>query len=224
MQESLTCHNASASNERQRGPLYSVFPAKAAEVSSVQDLYEFICSGPLLNRVGLTPDLIAESIDKWLAYGSHLCRLFQLNELYLNFNQKVRFYHYYIPVFMWCEDQISQHRSGYKEGEDIPPLVVRLLCSSHYLNYTVTLCSVSIWVLFYYYIFWKWWQNKWKGLQLWRVSDIITKAKNLSNRRLVSVLRKAVERLHSSLLWIIFFALLAGRLQSICLLWKSWKI
>lgn len=124
MQESSTCHNASAGNERQRGPLYSVFPAKAAEVSSVQDLYEFICSGPLLNRVGLTPDSIAESIDKWLAYGSHLCRLFQLNELYLNFNQKVRFYHYYIPVFMWCEDQISQHRSGYKEGEDIPPLVI----------------------------------------------------------------------------------------------------
>ncbi|EXC25826.1 hypothetical protein L484_019460 [Morus notabilis] len=124
MQESLTCHNASAGNERQRGHLYSVFPAKAAEVSSVQDLYDFICSGPLLNRVGLTPDSIAESIDKWLAYGSHLCRLFQLNELYLNFNQKVRFYHYYIPVFMWCEDQISQHRSGYKEGEDIPPLVI----------------------------------------------------------------------------------------------------
>lgn len=124
MQESSICHNTAAGNGRQQGPLYSELPTKPAEVSSVQDLYEFICSGPLLDKVGLTRESIAESIDKWLLYGSLLCRLFHLNDLYLNTNQKVRFYHYYIPVFIWCEDQISQHRSGYKEGEDIPPLVI----------------------------------------------------------------------------------------------------
>lgn len=134
MQESSTCHNITAGNKRRRGPVYSVFPPKPAEVSSVQDLYEFICSGPLLDKLGLTSDSIAESIDKWLAYGSHLCRVFQLNELYLNTPQKVRFYHYYIPVFLWCEDQISQHMSAVKEGEDIPPLVVRLLHSSQWYN------------------------------------------------------------------------------------------
>ncbi|KAJ0075022.1 hypothetical protein Patl1_34390 [Pistacia atlantica] len=102
----------------------SAFPTKPAEISSVQDLFEFICSGPLIEKLGLTPEKIAESVDEWIAYNSYLSRLFQLNELYLTIPQKARFFHYYIPVFLWCEDQISQHRSKFKDGEDIPPLVV----------------------------------------------------------------------------------------------------
>lgn len=131
MQDSSRCHNIVAGNESGQGRLFSVFPTKPAQVSSVEDLYEFICSGPLLEKLGLTVDSIANSIDKWLAYGFHLCRLFQLNELYLTLPQKIRFYHYYIPVFLWCEDQISQHRSGYKEGEDIAPLVVHVFIFIH---------------------------------------------------------------------------------------------
>ncbi|KAJ4718207.1 D-glycerate 3-kinase, chloroplastic [Melia azedarach] len=104
--------------------LCSAIPTKPAEVSSVQDLFEFICSGPLVDRLGLRKEKIAESIDKWIAYNSYLCRLFQLNELYLTIPQKARFFHYYIPVFLWCEDQISQHNSKFKDGEDIPPLVI----------------------------------------------------------------------------------------------------
>lgn len=105
-------------------PVYSIFPTKPAQVSSVQDLFDFICSGPLFDKLGLNPERVTESLDKWLAYGLQLSRLFQLNELYLTVPQKARFYHYYIPVFLWCEDQIAQHYSKFKEGEDIPPLVV----------------------------------------------------------------------------------------------------
>ncbi|XP_056167390.1 D-glycerate 3-kinase, chloroplastic isoform X2 [Syzygium oleosum] len=107
-------------------PVYSIFPTKPAQVSSVQDLFDFICSGPLFDKLGLNPEKVAESLDKWLAYGLQLSRLFQLNELYLTVPQKARFYHYYIPVFLWCEDQIAQHYSKFKEGEDIPPLVAKL--------------------------------------------------------------------------------------------------
>ncbi|XWS16394.1 hypothetical protein CRYUN_Cryun34aG0083500 [Craigia yunnanensis] len=117
-------HDASSGSGLRQGPIYSVFPAKPAEVSSVQDLYEFVCSGPLVDKVGVTPEKVAESIDKWLFYGSKLCQLFQLNELYLTIPQKERFYHYYIPVFVWCEDQISQHMSKFKDAEEIPPLVI----------------------------------------------------------------------------------------------------
>ncbi|RDX62151.1 D-glycerate 3-kinase, chloroplastic, partial [Mucuna pruriens] len=113
-----------AGTEYRRRPLYSVFPTKAAQVSSVQDLYEFICSGPLLDKIGLTQEKVAESIDNWLLYGRYLCRLFQLNELYLTEPQKARIYHYYVPVFLWCQQQIAEHRSKFKDGEDIPPLVI----------------------------------------------------------------------------------------------------
>ncbi|GLU22158.1 hypothetical protein SLE2022_382540 [Rubroshorea leprosula] len=102
----------------------SIFPNKPAEVSSVQDLFDFICSGPLMDKTGLTSEKVAESIDKWIYYGSLLCRLFKLNELYLSVPQKTRIYHYYIPVFLWCENQISQHMSTFEDGEDIPPLVI----------------------------------------------------------------------------------------------------
>ncbi|KAH7858840.1 hypothetical protein Vadar_028614 [Vaccinium darrowii] len=124
IQDISNCPDTINNNGRKQGPLYSVFPTKPAEVSSIQDLFEFICSGPLLNKLGMTSEMVSESIDKWLAYGSHLCRLFQLNELYLTIPQKARFYHYYIPVFLWCEQQISDHSSTFKDGEDVTPLVI----------------------------------------------------------------------------------------------------
>ena len=79
-------------------PLHYVFPTKPEEVTSIRDLFEFICSGPLLNKLCLTSEMVAESIDKWLEYGLDLCRLFNVNELYLTIPQKARFHHCYIPV------------------------------------------------------------------------------------------------------------------------------
>jgi D-glycerate 3-kinase len=126
IQGSSVHQNSTSSNKRMQGPLCSVFPSTPAQVSSVEDLYEFICSGPLISKLGLTSERIADSIDKWLSHGSRLCRLFQLNELYLTAPQKARLYHYYIPVFVWCEDKISKHVSQFKDSEHIPPLVVRM--------------------------------------------------------------------------------------------------
>ncbi|KAG2325961.1 hypothetical protein Bca4012_040556 [Brassica carinata] len=102
----------------------SALPTKTVDVSSVSDLFEFICSGPLVDKIGITPENVGQSIDKWLLYGSQLCRLFQLNELKLTIPQKARLYHYYIPVFVWCEDQIALHNSKFKDGDDVPPLVI----------------------------------------------------------------------------------------------------
>ncbi|XP_073271625.1 D-glycerate 3-kinase, chloroplastic-like [Primulina huaijiensis] len=109
---------------RNPGPLNAVFPLTPAEVSSVKELFEFICAGPLLEKIGVTSEEVAESIDNWILYGSQLCRLFKLNDMYLTEPQKVRIYHYYIPVFLWCEQEISQHRSTFKKQDEIPPLVI----------------------------------------------------------------------------------------------------
>ncbi|KAI3455382.1 hypothetical protein Pfo_012045 [Paulownia fortunei] len=120
MKNKSSIHDKIAGHGRNEGPLHSVFPTTPAQVSSVKDLFEFICSGPLMDKVGLTPDKVAESIDKWVLCGSQLCRLFQLNELYLTEPQKVRIYHYYVPVFLWCEQEISHHSSKFKDEDDIP--------------------------------------------------------------------------------------------------------
>ncbi|GMJ09416.1 glycerate kinase [Hibiscus trionum] len=126
LQDNSLRHDINSGSAFRKGPIYSAFPSKSAEVASVQELFEFIYAGPLVDKVGLTQEKVAESIDKWLFYGSKLCRLFQVNELYLTTPQKARFYHYYIPVFIWCEDQISEHASKFKDGEEIPPLVIGL--------------------------------------------------------------------------------------------------
>ncbi|KAK9677165.1 hypothetical protein RND81_11G125100 [Saponaria officinalis] len=117
-------HRNMYSNARKQSYVFSAVPPTSVAVSSVQDLYEFICSGPLLDKVGLSREKIGESIDKWLLCGSQLCRLFQINEFNLNDAQKVRIFHYYIPVFLWCEEQISQHASTFKDGEDVLPLMI----------------------------------------------------------------------------------------------------
>jgi len=126
MEVSSTSQINVSANGRRQSHVYSVAPTTPAEISSVQSLYKFICAGPLLDKLGLTAEEVANSIDRWLTSGSQLCRLFQLNELFLNEAQKVRIYHYYIPVFLWCEDQISRHASMFKDGEDVPPLVVQI--------------------------------------------------------------------------------------------------
>ncbi|CAM8880529.1 unnamed protein product [Rhodiola kirilowii] len=117
-------YNMGSSNTRKQGKVCSALPRVTADVASIQDLFGIICAGPLLEKMGLTENDISDSIDKWLQYGLHLCRLFQLNELFLTIPQKIRIYHYYVPVFMWCEDQIAKHKASFKEGDCVPPLVI----------------------------------------------------------------------------------------------------
>ncbi|KAF9616824.1 hypothetical protein IFM89_032674 [Coptis chinensis] len=122
MQENSTCYNISTNSGCR--PLHSVFPTAPAVVSSVEDLYEYICSGPLIEKLSLTPKMLEDNIERWIECGLHLCKLFRINELNMTIAQKARLFHYYVPVFLWCEDQISQHRSKFKDGQDIPPLLI----------------------------------------------------------------------------------------------------
>ncbi|PKU80522.1 D-glycerate 3-kinase, chloroplastic [Dendrobium catenatum] len=101
-----------------------VFPTSSALVSSLDDLFEFICTGPLLRRMGFTTENVAEGIDKWLLCGGYLCRLFGLNELQLTAPEKARVYHFYVPVFLWCEKQIERHVLGFGDAEEVAPLVI----------------------------------------------------------------------------------------------------
>jgi D-glycerate 3-kinase len=106
------------------GPTASPPRAAPALSASVGDLYGFICSGPLVDRIGYTKEKVADSIDRWLRCGVQVARLLRLDELQLSEDEKARIYQFYIPVFLWCEDQVVEHRAKYDDGDDIPPLVV----------------------------------------------------------------------------------------------------
>ncbi|XP_037413788.1 D-glycerate 3-kinase, chloroplastic-like [Triticum dicoccoides] len=120
----LACPDHSPAAGRSLTPARGAPASSPALISAVQDLYEFICSGPLVERIGYTRERIAESIDRWLWCGSQVSRLFRIDELRLTDAEKSRIYHFYIPVFLWCEDQVADHRSKYNEGDEIPPLVI----------------------------------------------------------------------------------------------------
>lgn len=105
-------------------PVHCTVPSSPALISSVGDLFEFILSGPLIPKLGFDSDKVAESIDSWLRCGSQLCRLFRLQEFNLSVPEKARIYHYYVPVYIWCENLLLNHKSSFKEGDEIPPLVV----------------------------------------------------------------------------------------------------
>ncbi|KAI5073755.1 hypothetical protein GOP47_0011768 [Adiantum capillus-veneris] len=99
-------------------------PASAPILTPLSDLYDFICSGPLLSKAGLDPNAVKDSLDEWLELGLRLSRNLGFNELFLTPEEKIRVYHYYIPVFMWCKQQLAHHQAQFKEGEDVPALVM----------------------------------------------------------------------------------------------------
>ncbi|KAG0538953.1 hypothetical protein BDA96_03G281000 [Sorghum bicolor] len=109
------------------GPPTASPPRAAPALSaSERDLCDFICSGPLVERIGYTKEKVADSIDRWLRCGAQVARLLRLDELQLSEAEKARIYQFYIPVFLWCEDQVIEHRAKYDDGDDIPPLVIGL--------------------------------------------------------------------------------------------------
>lgn len=99
-------------------------PASAPAVTPLADLYDFICSGPLLSKVGFDPPAVKASLNEWLELGLRLSRNLGFNELFLTPEEKIRVYHYYIPVFMWCKQQLANHQAQFKEGEEVPALVI----------------------------------------------------------------------------------------------------
>lgn len=88
-----------------------------------------MCSGPLLEKTRFTKEKVAERIDEWLALGVKLSRQLRFDEFNLSHSEKVRIYHYYVPVFLWCKDELEIHTNKFKSGEEVPPLVVIIISS-----------------------------------------------------------------------------------------------
>jgi D-glycerate 3-kinase len=78
----------------------------------------------LLAKTGFTKESVAQTIDEWCAIGVKLSRKLGFNEFELSLSEKVRIYHYYVPVFLWCKRELELHTLKYKEGEFVRPLVI----------------------------------------------------------------------------------------------------
>ncbi|OAE32435.1 hypothetical protein AXG93_3218s1070 [Marchantia polymorpha subsp. ruderalis] len=89
------------------------------------DLQDFICSGVLAKKVGATPERVAERLDEWYKLGNQLAHFLKFDEDgKLSEDEKIRIYQYYLPVYFWVRDQLTDHRSRFASGAPIPPFVV----------------------------------------------------------------------------------------------------
>ena len=108
-------------------------------VTFIEDFVHMMlmCRGPLLKKIGFTEEKVAERIDDWLLLGVKLSRQLQFDEFNLSPSEKGRIYHYYVPVFLWCKNELEIHASKFKEGEAVPPLVVT------YISFLFLFCFCS---------------------------------------------------------------------------------
>jgi len=75
-------------------------------------LAAYICEGPLLHSCGITPLSVHTDISKWEQIGEQLAKQMGFNHELMDTVQKLRVYHYYLPVYFWCESQLITHRAS----------------------------------------------------------------------------------------------------------------
>ncbi|KAK9829318.1 hypothetical protein WJX72_005180 [[Myrmecia] bisecta] len=95
----------------------------AEQLSTVSaHLEEYIMAGPLLQTCGLSQQEVREGLRFWVELGDVLISNLgfpgrdKLNEI-----QRMRIYHYYLPVYFWCRKQLERHRRDDPTGR---PLVI----------------------------------------------------------------------------------------------------
>lgn len=96
----------------------------AALTSADQELAEYIRQGPLLHSCGISPDSIVDDFSKWRILGDRLAFQLGFDANNLDNVQRLRIYHYYLPVFFWVNQQLEQHRAKHVGAPTTPALVV----------------------------------------------------------------------------------------------------
>jgi D-glycerate 3-kinase len=48
----------------------------------------------------------------------------RFNEFDFSLIEKIHIYHYYVPMFLWCKQELELHPLKYEKGEFIRPLMV----------------------------------------------------------------------------------------------------
>lgn len=92
-------------------------------MSLQQDLLEYICGGPLLEAAGITAQQVQQDAATWEKLGRQLARQLGFDHDIMDEVQRLRVYRYYLPVFFWVQQQLTQHKHKF-QGKDTPPLVL----------------------------------------------------------------------------------------------------
>lgn len=99
---------------------------KAALKSSLSvhsSLADYICSGPLLKVCGISQSDVQREIETWERLGRRLAVQLKFDHDNMDNIQRLRVYHYYLPVFFWVQQQHAQHLNN-QPSQNAPAFVV----------------------------------------------------------------------------------------------------
>jgi hypothetical protein len=91
---------------------------------------DYIANGVIARACKLASEDVTRSLESWKKAGSLVASSLGLGSDLTDIQQQ-RVYHYYVPVFMWAQEQLKWH----KQQTDPGPLVVcpaRIIC--HIIN------------------------------------------------------------------------------------------
>eukprot|EP00877_Chromochloris_zofingiensis_P011372 jgi/Chrzof1/6489/Cz18g13070.t1_GLYK len=91
--------------------------------SSKDSFVKYICSGPLLKVCGITAEDVQRELETWERLGRRLAVQLKFDYANMDDIQRLRIYHYYLPVALWVHKQYQQHLQRHA-GTTPPPAMV----------------------------------------------------------------------------------------------------
>lgn len=102
------------------------FASVQSEVGTDQEqlILDYICCGPLLETCGFTPSGVKADLGTWVALGNRIIANLGFPAFdQLDDTQRLRVFHYYLPVFLWAKAQLAAHKARFAPGT-APALVL----------------------------------------------------------------------------------------------------
>jgi len=80
-------------------------------VTLESELIDYICSGPILSTAGISSQEVRDAGAEWMRLGRCLCDVLGFEFDAMDDVQRLRVFHYYLPVYMWQVKQLEAHRA-----------------------------------------------------------------------------------------------------------------
>ncbi|GLC45781.1 hypothetical protein PLESTB_001156700 [Pleodorina starrii] len=84
--------------------------ASVCQSTTASDLVDYITSGPILSSCGITAESVRANAGEWERLGRQLAVQLAFDYDHMDPVQRLRIYHYYLPVYWWVSQQLEQHR------------------------------------------------------------------------------------------------------------------
>ena len=85
-----------------------------------QKVSSSILASPLLKSCGITSADVDANLDDYIDVSNHMCANLGINTSRMSEAEAARIYQYYLPVYVWCEEQRKEHVRRRGSGKRAP--------------------------------------------------------------------------------------------------------